>query len=405
MPVLENISTLYTCAAAGGQNEIHPVKDAALAWDDGLVTWVGPRDDIPTSLRDEERLDAGGRLALPGLVDCHTHLAFGGWRADEFEMRCRGTDYLEIARAGGGIASTMRHTRAASADDLLTRSRGFLRRMARLGVTTVECKSGYGLTAEDELKLLRVYAQLKEEQDMEIVATFLGAHIVPPEFREDREGYIALLIDELMPRIAGEGLAEFCDVFVEETAFSAEEARRIFGASRRHGLRGKLHADQLSDTGGAALAAEIGAVSADHLEQSNDEGIRALVEAGVVAVCLPLASLYLNQPPMPARRFIEAGADVAVATDFNPGSAPTYDLPLALMLACTMSRMTPAEAVKGATILAARAIGREHRVGSLEPGKRADFILVEAESVNHWLYHFRPGAVSDTFIKGKRITS
>ena len=403
MPVLTNIATLYTCAGPGGQGAVHAVADAALVWEDETIRWVGAEAELPAAYAGAERLDAGGALVIPGLVDCHTHLAFGGWRADEFEMRILGKSYLDVARAGGGIASTMRHTRAASEDALFERCLGFLGEMARLGVTTVECKSGYGLTLEDELKLLRVYRRLAGAQPLGIVATFLGAHVVPPEYRDDRAAYVRLVCEEMIPRVAAEGLAEFCDVFVEETAFHADEARRIFAAAKRHGLRPKLHVDQLGDGGGAALAAEVGAVSADHLEYTSEAGMRAMAEAGVVAVSLPLATLYLRQKPMDARAFLDAGAAVAVATDFNPGSAPTFHLPLALTLACTMNRLTPAEALKGVTRYAARAIGREDRIGALEPGKQADFVLLDAESVNHWLYHFRPNAARATYVRGRRV--
>ncbi|WP_457652895.1 imidazolonepropionase [Rhodocaloribacter sp.] len=403
MPVLTNIATLYRCAAPGGQGALHAIADAALVWEGETIRWVGPEAGLPDAYAADERLDAEGALVIPGLIDCHTHLAFGGWRADEFEMRILGKSYLEIARAGGGIASTMRHTRAASEDELFERCLGFLGEMARLGVTTVECKSGYGLTVEDELKLLRVYRRLAASQPLGIVATFLGAHVVPPEYRDDRAAYVRLVCDEMIPRVAAEGPAEFCDVFVEETAFHPDEARRIFAAAKRHGLRPKLHVDQLGDGGGAKLAAEVGAISADHLEYTSAEGMRAMAEAGVVAVSLPAATLYLRQKPMDARAFLDAGAAVAVATDFNPGTAPSFHLPLALTLACTMNRLTPAEALKGATHVAARAIGREDRIGALEPGKRADFVLLDAESVNHWLYHFRPNAARATYVRGRRV--
>ena len=405
MPVLTNIATLYPCAAPGGQGALHAIANAALVWEGETIRWVGPEAELPDAYAAAERRDAGGALVIPGLIDCHTHLAFGGWRADEFEMRILGKSYLDIARAGGGIASTMRHTRAASEDELFERCLGFLGEMARLGVTTVECKSGYGLTLEDELKLLRVYRRLAASQPLGIVATFLGAHVVPPEYREDRAAYVRLVCEEMIPRVAAEGLAEFCDVFVEETAFHGDEARRIFAAAKRHGLRPKLHVDQLGDGGGAKLAAEVGAISADHLEYTSEEGMRAMAEAGVVAVSLPAATLYLRQKPMDARTFLDAGAAVAVATDFNPGTAPTFHLPLALTLACTMNRLTPAEALKGATHVAARAIGREHRIGALEPGKQADFVLLDAESVNHWLYHFRPNAARATYVRGRRVAS
>jgi len=401
--VLRNIGALATCRAHGAQGELHLIEDAALVWNGPLVVWAGAEHDLPEAYRVASDEDAGGRLVVPGLVDCHTHLAFGGWRAGEFTERALGRSYAEIARAGGGIASTVRSTRAASEGELLDRCRGFLSAMMRLGVTTVECKSGYGLNVDNELKLLHVYRRLVEESAATIVPTFLGAHVVPPELREDRGRYVALLLDELIPVVARDGLARCCDVFVDEGAFSISEARRILLAAKALGLAPKLHADQLCDDGGALLAAEVGAISADHLEHVSAAGIAALAAAGVVAVSLPLASLYLRQPPLPARRLIEAGVGVAVATDFNPGSAPSYHLPLAMTLACTMQGMTPAEALKGATIIAAHAIGLEATHGSLEAGRRADFAVIDAPSVEHWLYQFRPNACVRTVIGGETV--
>lgn len=400
MPLLRNIGLLATCRADGEQDDLHAVPRAALAWADGKIVWAGPEAELPARFRGEEERDAGGRLVIPGLVDCHTHLAFAGWRADEFERRLRGESYLAIAAGGGGIAATVRATRAASEEELLRRCAGFLEQMLALGVTTVECKSGYGLDPESERKLLRVYRRLAELGPQRIVPTFLGAHAVPPEYRDRPAAYVDLLVNEVIPAVAAEGLARCCDVFVEESAFSPDDARRILQAARRAGLAPKVHADQLSPLGGAEVAAEAGALSADHLEQISDAGIRALREAGVVAVSLPLASLYLGRPPMPARRLIAAGVRVAVASDFNPGTAPSYHLPLALTLACVAQRMTPAEALKGATIVAARAVGLEGQVGSLEPGKAADFAIVDAPDVAHWLYHFRPNACVETVIGG-----
>ena len=402
MPVLTDIAQLAVCPAEEGQGDIGLIADAALVWEGDTVTWAGPASALPAAYADEPRESAGGQLVMPGLIDCHTHLAFGGWRADEFEQKLLGTPYLEIARQGGGIASTVKATRAASEDALHDRARGALNAMLRLGVTTVECKSGYGLNMADELKQLRVYRRLAEKGPQRIVPTCLGAHIVPPEFKDDRRGYLRLLTDELIPQVVDEALARFFDVFVEDTAFSPEEARTILHVAATHGLRAKLHADQITDTGGGALAAELDAASADHLECISAEGIRAMAEAGVTAVSLPLATLYLNQEPLPARALIDAGVPVAVATDFNPGSAPSYDLHLALWLACTRQRMTPAEALKGATTYAARALLRED-IGSLEPGKQADFVVVDAPSVNHWFYHFRPETVGRTVIGGEAV--
>jgi imidazolonepropionase len=398
--LLHNIGQLATCRAAGGQGDIHVIPDAAMVWNDGLIGWVGREKKLPGEYRRAERLDAGGRLVVPGLVDCHTHLAFAGWRADEFEERIQGRGYLEIARAGGGIVSTVQQTRAATEEDLVARAARFLEEMLALGVTTVECKSGYGLDEDSELKLLRVYRRLAREQPVRLVPTFLGAHVVPPEFRDSRAEYLDLLIQRVIPMVARQRLATCCDVFVEDSAFSVDEARRILRAGQEAGLAAKLHADQLTGGGGAELAAELRALSADHLECISERGIAALAAAAVVAVSLPLASLYLGHSPMPARRLIDAGVAVAVATDFNPGSAPSYHLPLALTLACTLQRMTPAEALKGATVYAARAVGLQASVGSLEVGKAADFVLIDAPDVNHWLYHFRPNACALTVVAG-----
>jgi imidazolonepropionase len=394
---------LATCAPEGGQGEVHSIPDAALAWDKGLVSWVGPERELPHDYQSWENWDAGGRLIVPGLVDCHTHLAFGGWRADEFELRIQGRSYQDIARAGGGILSTVTRTRATSEADLTDRAAGFLAQMGRLGVTTVEAKSGYGLDLETELRLLRVYRRLAGDGPLRVVPTFLGAHTVPLEYRDTREEYIDLIVRRMLPLIATERLARFCDVFVEEGAFTIAEARRILLAGRAVGLGPKLHADQLSAGGGAELAAEVGAVSADHLECISKAGIAALAGSGTVAVSLPLATLYLNHPPLPARALLDAGAAVAVATDFNPGSAPSYHLPFAMTLACTLQRMTPAEALKGATLIAARAIGLEKEIGSLEVGKAADFAEIDAQSVNQWLYHLRPNACTMTVAGGHRI--
>ncbi len=399
--ILRNIGALTTCRAAGRQSEIHTIPVAAIVWEGGEILWTGPERDLPGAFADAERWDAGGRLVIPGLVDCHTHLAFGGDRADEFEQRCLGASYQSIALAGGGIAATVSATRGTSEADLQRRAAGYLREMVRLGVTTVEAKSGYGLNLDTERKLLAVYRHLGQRQPVRVVPTFLGAHVVAPEYRDDRSGYVELIISEMIPSVAALGLAKFCDVFIEDGAFTIDEARRILLAGRRVGLQPKLHADQLAAGGGAELAAEIGAVSADHLEYITEAGIEAIRAAGTVAVSLPLATLYLKQTPMPARRLMDAGVSVAVATDFNPGSAPNLHLPLAMTIACVLQGMSPAEALKGATIIAARAVGAEDRVGSLEPGKAADFALIDAADVNDWLYLFRPNACQLTVIAGE----
>lgn len=400
--ILTDIGWLATCRAEGEQADVHPVEHAAIAFSNGIIDWVGPSKEVPASFADREAFSAEGRMVIPGMVDCHTHLVFGGWRADEFRRRLAGESYLDIAAGGGGIKRTMKQTREASDEHLQRHALDSLRQMMQLGVTTVECKSGYGLSFEDELKLLRVVREIRPETPVHLVSTLLAAHVTPPEC--NKKSYIQMITEELIPAVSAEGLARFNDIFVEEGAFSAEDARTVLEAGLQHGLRPKLHVDQLHDVGGGRLAAEVGAISADHLEFTSDEGRRAMAAAGVTGVCLPFASLYLNQPPMDARAFIEDGVDVAVATDFNPGSAPSFDLPLALMLACTMSRMTPAEALKGATLMAARALDLEDRIGSIEPGKRADFAELSADNVDQWLYHFRPNACERTWIAGRPVS-
>ena len=389
MPVLRNISQLAICPVEGPQSEAGLVNNAALVWQGDEIKWAGADSELPDQFRAEPATDCGGRLVIPGLVDCHTHLCFGGWRGDEFDRRLRGASYQEIAQSGGGIMSTVSATRNASSVSLVQKTREHLDAMLQLGITTVECKSGYGLDVEAELKQLEVYRQLSEQHCITLVPTFLGAHVVPKEFQNDREAYIQLLRESLIPMIASRKLAHFCDIFVEDGAFKAPEARQILNTAKEHGLGIKIHADQLSNGGGALLAAELQAVSAEHLEYVSAEGIHALAQAGVVAVSLPLASLYLREKYLPARQMMDSGVRVAVATDFNPGSAPSYHLPLAMTLACLNQGMYPTEALMGATIIAARAVNMHHIAGSLRPGYKADIAVIDAPNLNHWLYHFR----------------
>ena len=405
MPILSNIGCLATCADTGKQGDIHTTPDAALVWEGEHIVWVGKEIDLPEEFKEHERIDAERRLVIPGLIDCHTHLAFGGWRADEFALRAVGSSYLEIAKAGGGIASSVKHTRAASEDELYEKSLPILNEMMQLGITTVECKTGYGLTLHDELKVLRVYQRLNEAQPVRLVPTLLAAHIVPPEYKSRRGDYICLITEDIIPAVASENLAQFCDVFVEETAFEVDEAERIMDTAVSYGLRPKLHVDQLADGGGAALAAALNAVSADHLEYASRAGIQAMAEKKVVAVSLPFASFNLRQPAMPARAFMDADVPVAVATDFNPGSAPSYHLPAAMYMACIMQRMSPAEVLKGATCYGAKAIDRAGEIGQLVSGHRADFAVIDAPDVNHWLGHFRPNAAVMTVIGGEVVHS
>ncbi len=401
MQLLTNISTLYTCKDEGSQGDLHPIENAAIAWQDGVIQWVGPESGLPGEFAGTEVFNAGGRMVVPGLVDCHTHLAFGGWRPDEFEMRVQGRSYLDIAKSGGGILSTVRATRQASENELYKKASDLLDKITGSGTTTIECKSGYGLSLKDEIKTLRVYRRLADAKPVNVVSTFLGAHTIPPEFKSKREEYIHLIMDDMIPRVGEEKLAAFCDIFVEESAFTADEARRILERGKQYGLRPKIHADQLTSCGGAELAAEVGAISADHLERISDEGIRAMAEAGVIGVTLPLASLYTQEPFLDCRKLVDAGVGVAVATDFNPGSAPSYDLTLAMMLACNLGRLTPAQALKGATLYGAKAIGLDDRAGSIEPGKSADFLVVDAPSINFWMYHYVPDREIEVFVGGR----
>jgi len=401
--VLRNIGQLATCPADTAQQDAGLVDDAALVFDDNGILWAGEESRLPEAFAGHESIDCGRRLVVPGLIDCHTHLCFGGWRGDEFEMRLQGRSYQDIAAAGGGIRSTVAATRASPREQLLEKALLSLKGMLDLGVTTVECKSGYGLEAATEIKQLEIYRELDTLQPVGLVPTFLGAHMVPDEYRQDREAYIDILCGQLIPEVGQRGLARFCDVFVEQGAFSIAEARRILDAARRAGLGLKVHADQLSNGGGARLAAELGAVSAEHLEYADADGIGALARAGTVAVSLPLASLYLNERYLPARDMLDAGVGVAVATDFNPGSAPSYHLPLAMTLACLNQKMTPQEVIKGVTNVAARAISAQHRIGSLQAGYAADIAIIDAPNLNHWLYHFRANACCGVIKSGQWI--
>lgn len=404
MPVLRHIRTLATCSPEGGQSGIHTLRDAALVWEGSKVLWAGPDAALPSQYSAlVQILEAEGHLVTPGLIDCHTHLAFGGWRTDEFEQRIQGRSYAEIAASGGGILKTVVATRASSRCDLVARCRSWLAAMSKLGITTVEAKSGYGLTPEEEIRLLEVYRTVQASQPVRVISTLLAAHAVPADYQHDRRSYLRLVIERLIPEAAHQGLARFCDVFIDESAFSTQEAEMVLRAGMNYGLVPKLHADQLADNGGARLAASLNAASADHLDCISDEGIERLVLSGTVAVSLPISSLYLNRPPMPARKLIDAGVAVAVATDFNPGTAPSFHLPLAMLLACVMQRMTPAEALKGATLYAARAAGVEGIAGSLEPGKCADFAIFDAPDVEHWLYHFAANRCIATYIAGEKV--
>ena len=357
------------------------IEDAALAVADGKIAWLGPSADLPGPPVDlaYERYDLDGRWLTPGLIDCHTHLVYGGDRAAEFELRLEGASYEEIARAGGGIRSTVAATRAAEEDGLLQNARPRLRALIAEGVTTVEIKSGYGLDRDNELKQLRVARRLAESEPVTVKTTFLGAHAVPPEFDGRADAYIDKVV-ALMGAVAASGLADAVDAFCETIAFSPEQTARVFEAARAEGLPVKLHADQLSDLGGAALAARFGALSADHLEYTGSEGIAAMAGAGTVAVLLPGAFYTLRETKLPPVEGLRrAGVPMAVATDCNPGSAPVTSLLLMVNMACTLFRLTPAEALAGVTRHAAAALGMAATHGTLEIGKQADIAIWDIE--------------------------
>ncbi len=390
--VLRNIGQLATCPPDNQQSDAGLISNAAVVIEGDRVAWSGPESQLSSAHRSLRAFDCDGRLMVPGLVDCHTHLCFAGWRAEEFTARNMGKGYMALQAEGGGIGSTVDATRSASKTVLFDRALEVLDEMLQLGVTTVECKSGYGLDRDNEIKQLEVYAQLRESHPVRLLPTYLGAHVVPREFENKREAYVQLICETVLPEIAERQLAEFCDVFLESNAFRCDEARHILTRAKALGLGLKIHADQLSNGRGAALAAELGACSADHLEYADAEGIAALASASVVAVSLPLASLYLHERFLPAREFMDAGVRVAVATDFNPGSAPSFHLPLAMTLAAIHQSMSPAEVLMGATTVAAQALGLQDRVGSLVEGYAADLALIGAINLDHWIYHLRPNA-------------
>ncbi len=368
-----------------------PLRDAAVAVTAGRLSYVGPQADAPAPGPETVVCSLGGRLLTPGLVECHTHLVFGGDRAAEYAERAAGTPYRDIARRGGGIAATVRATRAADLDTLVALARPRLDRFLAQGVTTLEAKSGYGLDHDTELRILRAVAALNASHPIDLVGTFLGAHVVPPEHRAAREVYIDALIRHTLPAVAEQGLAEFCDVFVEDTAFSVDEAARILEAARGLGLRAKVHADQLDEGGGAALAAQQQAVSADHLEHISEPGIAALAAAGTVAVLLPGASLFLGQDARPpARQLIDAGVPVALSTDLNPGTCMTEHLQLMLTLGMSRLGMTAHEVLEAVTCHAAQAIGRGDRAGRLLVGRPADLAVFDVPDHQHLPYHFGP---------------
>ncbi|MEY2544518.1 MAG: imidazolonepropionase [Verrucomicrobiota bacterium] len=383
-------------------SELGIIRDGGLLVRDGKIDAVGPSNEIERKAGDAEIVDVGGRLVLPGFVDAHTHLIFAGNRLDDFERRARGETYEQIAKAGGGIWSTVEKTRAASEADLFAQAKKHAEWLLRCGTTTAEAKSGYGLTLDHELKILRVMQRLNQETPLEIVTTFLGAHAVPRDTSPDQ--YVDLVINEMLPRVAKEKLAEYCDVFCERGYFDIEQSRKILNAAKKLGLKLRGHVDQLTNSGGAKLMAELGATTADHLEKTDEQGIAALKSANVQPVLLPGSVYALGSTSYPrAREMIVAGLAVVLATDFNPGSSPTPSMPMVLSLTCTQMKMSPAEAITAATINAAYSLNRGERIGSLTPGKLANFAVFDCEDYRELAYWFGIPQTHAVYVRGEEV--
>ena len=409
--IIENAAQVLTLSAGKSavqaEEKLEIVTNGSIAIARDRILWVGPHGRVSQDVDLTEncrRIDASGKIVLPGFIDPHTHLVFAGTREKEFELRLQGATYQEIAAQGGGIKSTVQRTRQAGKEELFEVGKRRLDQMISLGTTTVEAKSGYGLSLKDEIKMLEVLRDLDQTHAVDVVPTFMGAHEIPPEYAGKKEDYVRLVIEEMIPAVAEKKLAVFCDVFCEQGVFSPEESRRILEAGKRYGLEAKIHADELTSLGGAELAAELGAVSADHLLFASDPGIGSLADKGVVATLLPGTAFFLFLGRYaPARKMIARGVTVALASDFNPGSCMTPSLPLITTIACTQMRMTPAEAILGITLNAAMALKKEKEIGSLEPGKQADLVVLDIPDYRHLSYHFGINHVWKVVKKGKVV--
>ncbi|WP_028401288.1 imidazolonepropionase [Ectobacillus panaciterrae] len=388
-------------------SELGLIEDGSLWIEDGVIQAVGTTKEIEEryaeKVHEAEVVDATGHLVTPGLVDPHTHVVYGGSREREFEMRLEGATYMDIMNAGGGIHATTRMTREATEEELIEQTTRRLDSFLAHGVTTVEGKSGYGMDLETELKQLRVMKKLQEKHAIDLVPTFMGAHAVPTEFKGREDEFVDYLIDEMLPVIAEEKLAEFNDVFCEKGVFTPEQSERVLEAGKRFGLIPKIHADEIEPYGGAELAAKIGAISAEHLLKASEEGIRAMAKARTIACLLPATALYLREDAAAGRRMIDEGVAVAISTDCNPGSSPTTSMPLVMNLACISMRLTPAEALTAATYNAACAINRQEKVGSLEVGKQADIVLWNVKSYQELQYLFGVNHVKSVWKKGVKV--
>ncbi|MCO7125295.1 imidazolonepropionase [Sporolactobacillus shoreicorticis] len=391
-------------ARAGKEmSEIKIIQDGAIVIEDGLIIAVDTSSSIASEFDLEQYTvtDASGKSIVPGFIDSHTHFVFGGFRPDEFLMRLSGKSYMEIMKAGGGIENTVRATRADSFDSLYSSGRQRLDGMVRLGITTVEGKSGYGLDMETELRMLRVMKKLNTDHLVDVVPTYLGAHAIPREFKANHQAYIQFMIDKVIPEVAKGHLADFCDVFCEEGVFSIAESRRLLNAAKDHGFLLKIHADEIESMGGAELAAEVGTVSADHLLEASEQGIRMLAEQRIVTTLLPATAFCLNKPYADARKMIDAGCAIALGSDFNPGSCFTYSAPLIFALAGIHMRMTSEEVLTAFTLNGAAALNRSGIIGSIEPGKRADLVLLNYPSYKFLIYNTATNCVNRVIKNGQ----
>lgn len=405
--LISNIGVLCTPCGSSvcsgeRQGNITKIENACVLIVDGKIAYVGEESKLEESEKNGcGIINAGGKLATPGLIDAHTHLVFGGWRQNEIPLKLAGAGYLDILKAGGGILSTVRSTRATSKDELYKKSCALLDEMISMGVTACEIKSGYGLDMETELKQLHVIADLQANHPMDIAATFMAAHAVPPEFADNREGYIKLICEEMIPFVAENKLAKYCDIFCETGVFSVGESREILKIAKAHGLIPKIHADEIDAIGGAVLAGEIGAISAEHLIATDENGMKSMAKGGVIADLLPATSFYLNKTFAPAREMVKLGIPVVVASDFNPGSCPSLNLQLAMCIAMLRYKLTPAEILTAVTLNAACSIGMERDQGTLEVGKQADIVIWDAPDLDMLFYRFGSNLASKVIKNGE----
>ncbi len=406
--LISNIGMLATPTGTSArrgeeQGRITVLRDAWVLIEDGVIAGVGTGAADASLVRGAERIDAHGQLVTPGLVDAHTHLIFGGWRQNELGLKLHGASYLEIQNAGGGIQSTTNATRGATEEALAAKAEKALDEMLRFGTTTCEAKSGYGLATEHELKALRVIRDLDQRHPIDLVATFMGAHLVPAEYRQNRSEYVRLVCEEMMPLVREQGIAQFCDVFCEADTFTVEESRRILEAGLKYGLRPKIHADEIEAIGGSTLAGELGAISAEHLIVCPPEGIASLAKGGVIACLLPATSFNLGAAFAPARAMIAAGVPVAMATDFNPGSCPCLNMQFVINLGCLKYRLTPEEVLTAVTLNGAAAIDRADRVGSVEVGKLGDLVIWDAPDLDYICYRVGSNLARSVIKKGRIV--